>query len=248
MSKILCTICARGGSKGLPNKNIKNMYDVPLIAYTIDQAKKSKIFDKIVISTDSDKISNISKLWGSDICFKRPKYLSTDKARKLDVIKKTFLKSEKYFNKKYDFCIDLDATAPLRRVNDIIEFANLLKKQKGHNLITVTAVRKNPYFNMIETDKVGWKKIKKSKLVRRQDAPIVFDMNASMYGWDRDSLISRNKIVGPKTLTYEMKDFQAYDIDSKFDWEIVKYLIKKYRFQIPKKNYLKSGSKKYGSL
>ena len=101
---------------------------------------------------------------------------------------------------------------------------------------------------MIESDKVGWKKIKKSKLVRRQDAPIVFDIDINVLRWDRDSLISRNKIVGPKTLTYEMKDFQAYDIDSEFDWEIVKYLIKKYKFQIPKKNYSKSGSKKYGSL
>ena len=125
MSNILCTICARGGSKGVKNKNIKELKGKPLIAYTIEQAKASGLFEHIVISTDSDDIANVAKEYGAEVFFKRSEEMASDTAGKLDVIKDAFEKSEKYYNKTFDYLIDLDATAPLRIVEDII---NSLKK------------------------------------------------------------------------------------------------------------------------
>ena len=115
MSSVLCTICARGGSKGVKNKNIKLINGKPLIAYTIEQAQKSKLFEHIVISTDSDDIANISKEYGAEVFFKRDAALSSDTAGKLDVIRDAFIKSENYYGEKYDFQIDLDATSPENR-------------------------------------------------------------------------------------------------------------------------------------
>ena len=118
--KVLCTICARKGSKGIKNKNTMLLGSRPLIYYTIKQAIKSKIFDKIVVSTDSKIISNLSIKYGVDSWFKRPAYLSNDKSPKLDAIRHAFLISEKYFNTRFDFLVDLDVTSPLRDISDII--------------------------------------------------------------------------------------------------------------------------------
>ena len=99
MKKILCTICMRGGSKGVKNKNIKIINGKPLLYYTLNQAVKSKIFDKIVISSDSEKILRLSKKYGADYCIKRPKLLSRDTSAKLPVVRHALRASEKYFKK-----------------------------------------------------------------------------------------------------------------------------------------------------
>jgi CMP-N-acetylneuraminic acid synthetase len=117
--KILCTICVRGGSKGLRNKNIKNINGKPLVSYTINQAIRSKIFDNIAISSDSYKILNIAKKFGIKDLIKRPKNLAIDSAPKIPVIKHCLAEMEKRYKKKYDLIVDLDATAPLRKIIDI---------------------------------------------------------------------------------------------------------------------------------
>ena len=119
MAKILCTICARGGSKGVKNKNIKKINGKPLIAYTINQAKESKLINHIVISTDSDDIANISKKYGAEVFFKRDATMASDSAGKLEVIRDAFIRSEEYYDTKFDYLVDLDATAPLRNIHDI---------------------------------------------------------------------------------------------------------------------------------
>ena len=110
--KILCTICVRGGSKGLRNKNIKNINGKPLVSYTINKAIRSKIFDNIAISSDSYKILNIAKKFGIKDLIKRPRNLAIDSAPKIPVIKHCLLEMEKRYKKKYDLIVDLDATAP----------------------------------------------------------------------------------------------------------------------------------------
>lgn len=117
MSNILCTICARGGSKGVKNKNIKELNGKPLIAYTIEQAKASGLFEHIVIS---EIIANVAKQYGAEVFFKRSAKMASDTAGKLDVIRDAFVRSEEYYKTKFDFQIDLDATAPLRRYNKLI--------------------------------------------------------------------------------------------------------------------------------
>ena len=130
MKKILCTICARAGSKGLKNKNIINFFNKPLIYYTIRQAKLSRQFTNIVVSTNSKKILKLSKKYGADCWYLRSKKLSNDYASKVDVIIDTLVNAEKKFKIKYDLIMDLDVTSPLRNVQDIKKSIKLLKNKK----------------------------------------------------------------------------------------------------------------------
>lgn len=226
---ILCTICARGGSKGVPHKNIKKINRYPLIYYSITQAKKTRLFDKIVVSTDSKKISSISRKFGAHCWFLRPKKLSSDKSAKLPAIRHAFKISENYFKKKFDIIVDLDATSPLRNSSDIIKSVKIFNSGKFDNLVSISASKKNPYFNMIEKRKNYYTMVKtaKTKTVRRQDAPQVFDMNASIYIWSRKSILNAKKIINKNTGTYLMPEARSIDIDSEFDWKIVEYLLKR---------------------
>ena len=119
MSNVLCTICARGGSKGVKGKNVRELCGKPLIAHTIEQAIASNLFEHIVISTDSDLIAEAAVKYGAEVFFKRDATMASDTAGKLDVIKDAFLKSEEHYERKFDYEIDLDATSPLRDVSDI---------------------------------------------------------------------------------------------------------------------------------
>jgi len=230
MAKILCTICARGGSKGVKNKNIKKINGKPLIAHTIIQAKQSKLFKHIVVSTDCDNIAKISTKFGAEVFFKRDKKLSSDTAGKLDAIKDAFIRSEKYYNTKFDYLIDLDATAPIRKISDIKNAFKQLKKTKAPNLVTATNARKSPYFNQLEikNGKISLSKPLKNNILRRQDSPKVYDMNSSIYIWDRKSILSQTKIINKDTQLYIMDDITAYDIDTLIDFKIVKMLLKEF--------------------
>ena len=229
MSNILCTICARGGSKGVKNKNIKELNGKPLIAYTIEQAKASELFEHIVISTDSDDIANIAKKYGAEVFFKRSEEMATDTAGKLDVIRDAFKRSEEYYNRTFDYLIDLDATAPLRSVEDIINSFNQFKENNNDNLITAMPSRRSPYFNLVEQDKDG--KVYLSKklddaIVRRQDAPKSYDMNASIYIWKRDVILNKNSIFLENTGLYVMPEERSIDIDTELDYKFVEFLMK----------------------
>ena len=126
---ILCTICMRSGSKGLKNKNLIKINNKYLMEYTINQAKKSKLFDHISVSTDSIKISNLAKKFGIISVFKREKKLSGDKVGKVEVIKNLLFKTEKKNNCKYDVICDLDVTSPLRYISDIKKSYKKFKKK-----------------------------------------------------------------------------------------------------------------------
>ena len=133
---ILCTICARGGSKGVANKALRKINGKHLIEITIKQALSSKVFDEIVVSTDSKKIQNIANKNGAKSWFLRSKNLSNDYAPKIPSIRDALLKSEIKFKKKFDICIDLDVTSPLRNVKDIKDALKLfLKKKTNRKLI-----------------------------------------------------------------------------------------------------------------
>lgn len=230
MSNVLCTICARGGSKGVKNKNIKKLSGKPLIAYTIEQAQDSGLFDHIVISTDSDDIAEVAKEYGAEVFFQRSAEMASDTAGKLDVIKDAFIRCEVYYNKQYDYLIDLDATAPLRSIDDIKNsFAQFLKNDND-NLITAMPSRRSPYFNLVEVTnngKVSLSKKLDSSIVRRQDAPKSYDMNASIYIWKRDTILNENTLFLEKTGLYVMPEERSIDIDTELDFEFVEFLMRK---------------------
>ena len=227
--KVLCTICARGGSKGVKNKNIKPILGNPLIAYTIEQAIASKLFEHIVISTDSNDIANIAKMYGAEVFFKRSAELASDTAGKLDVIKDAFIRSEEYYDEEFEYLIDLDATAPLREVEDIVKSFEQFLNADNDNLITAMPSRRSPYFNLVEVDKQGKVYLSKTldnSIVRRQDAPKSYDMNASIYIWKRDSILNEKKLFLEKTGLYVMPEECSIDIDTELDYKFVKFIMK----------------------
>ncbi|MFK7779726.1 MAG: acylneuraminate cytidylyltransferase family protein [Candidatus Gracilibacteria bacterium] len=229
MSNVLCTICARGGSKGVKNKNIKPINGKPLIAYTIEQAKQSNLFEHIVISTDSDDIANISKKYGAEVFFKRSAEMASDTAGKLDVIRDAFERSEKYYNTRFDYLIDLDATAPLRVVDDILNSFKQFIENDNDNLITAMLSRRSPYFNLVEMDKDGKVYLSKNlddSILRRQDAPKSYDMNASIYIWKRDIILKENSLFLENTGLYVMPEERSIDIDTELDYKFVEFLMK----------------------
>lgn len=229
MDKILCTICARGGSKGVKNKNIKPINGKPLIAYTIEQAIASKLFEHIVISTDSDNIADISKEYGSEVFFKRSSDMASDTAGKLDVIRDAFIRSEEHYKEKYDYLIDLDATAPLRDVDDIVNSFQQFLDNNNDNLITAMPSRRSPYFNLVEVDKDGKVYLSKkldNAVVRRQNTPKSYDMNASIYIWKREVILQENSIFLENTGLYVMPEERSIDIDSELDYKFVEFLMK----------------------
>ena len=147
----LCTICARGGSKGVKGKNIRELEGKPLIAHTIEQAKSSTLFEHVVVSTDSDAIAEAAQKYGAEVFFKRPENLANDTAPKVPVIRHAFLESEKYFKTKFDVLVDLDATSPLRTSDDIIQAYNQFIKVQNDNLITAMPSRRSPILTLLSS-------------------------------------------------------------------------------------------------
>ena len=230
-NSILCTVCMRSGSKGVKNKNIKLINGKPLMYYTIKQAIKSKIFDHIVVSTDSKKILKRAKLYGAEGWFIRPRKLSLDTSSKIEAIKHALFESERYYKKRFKFIVDLDVTSPLRKVEDIIKSFKFFVKKRGDELITGTKSRRNPYFNIIEIVNKKVQKVKsiRKNVFRRQDTPQTYDMNASIYIWNRKTLIDSKispSLFKAKTIFYEMPEDRSIDIDSELDFKFVEFLLK----------------------
>ena len=226
--KILGTICARGGSKGVKNKNIKNLVGKPLIGYTIEYLKKWGKTDRIVCSTDSEKIADIAKKYGAEVPFIRPKNLAMDNTPKLKVLHHLVKFCEKQDKTKYDIIVDLDPTAPLRKQKHLKEAFKKFNNSDANNLYSVSKTRRNPYFNMVELDEKGYAYLcKKSNVIRRQDAKPVYGMNASIYIYNRDFLLKAATPQSKKTIVYEMPELSSIDIDKEIDFLFVEFLIKK---------------------
>lgn len=224
---LLCTICARGGSKGLKNKNILKIDGIELIGYSILQARNSGLFEHIVISTDSDEIAKVAQKYGGEVFFKREANLSSDKAAKIPAIRDALLKSEAHFGRKFEILVDLDASAPLRRSTDIKNAVEFFKKSGKENLITAVSSRRNPYFNLVEIGSSGEINTAKPHLYdTRQAAPKCYDMNASIYIFTRQRLLENNSVFGDKTALFEMSEDTAFDVDGDFDFKLVEFLIK----------------------
>jgi len=229
---ILCTICARGGSRGVKDKNIKPLMGKPLIAYTIEQALGWGRARRVVVSTDSSRIAETARRHGASVPFMRPKKLAGDRTAKQPVIRHAMLKSEEVFKERYDVVVDLDVTSPLRRTVDLDACLRLFVKKRPKTLFSAVRARRNPYFNMVENGKNGFATLCKrprAKTVRRQDAPDVYDMNASIYFYSRNFLLDKKNTtpLSDRSAVYVMDEMSQYDIDSELDFRFVEFLMKK---------------------
>lgn len=229
---ILLTIAARGGSKGVKNKNLRELCGKPLIAHTITQAIRWGKADKIICSTDSEEIAEVAKTCGAEVPFMRPHELATDNAGKIGVLQHAVSFVEKEYNKQYKIIVDLDVTAPIRAVDDIDKALQLFLKKRPNSLMSATPCRKNPYFNMVEEKPDGFFVLSKKtdkQFVRRQDAPRVYDVNASIYVYNRDFLLDpKTKTpLSDKTMIYQMDALSAFDIDHESDFQFIEFLVSK---------------------
>ena len=225
---VLCTICARKNSKGVKNKNLKKINNKPLISYTIELAKKTKIFNEIVVSSDDIrilKLSNKHKLH----TLKRKNYLSKDSTPKIKVIRNALKHMEDKKKKKYDIICDLDVTTPLKNVEDLIGCYKKFISKKYNNLFSVEISKKNPYFNMVEKNKKKYQLSKKmnKQINRRQDQPLVYSINAGIYLWRRKTLLKSDKLFNYKNAIYAMPESRSIDIDTDFDFKLVEMILKK---------------------
>ena len=227
--KILCTICARAGSKGVTNKNLRPINSKPLIVYSIEQALATKLFDQIVVSSDSAEIRNVALANGATDAVERPFELASDTAPKLPAIRHCVESAEKKFG-QFEVIIDLDATAPLRDPEDILGALELLKTTNSDNVITGTPAHRSPYFNLVETNEQGIVHLSKqprAAVDRRQDSPECFDMNASIYVWRRHALFENETLFTKSTRLFVMPRERSIDIDSQADFDMVEWLMTK---------------------
>ncbi len=229
MIKRICTICARGGSKGLPGKNLRLLAGRPLLAHSIIQARESGIFDAIAVSSDSDEILGAAQEWKVEYIIKRPDNMAQDTASKLPAIRHCALVVEEQTGSVFDTIVDIDVTSPLRNKDDIIGAVALMETRGVTNVITGSPARKNPYFNMVQRLDQGNVDLcirpNGGRLDRRQDCPPVFDMNAAVYVWKRDVFIDNMDVFYPDTLLYEMPEGRSYDIDTPMDFKFVELLM-----------------------
>jgi len=226
--RIICLIGARGGSKGVPKKNIRKLGNKPLIAYTIESALKSKIFSNVIVSTEDKEIAKIAKRYGAQVPFLRPKKLAKDNSSMNDVIIHTITNLHK-LHYDFDILVNRDCTVPFIRNSDIKKAILLLRKKNCDLVCGVYRQHHNPYFNMMELNAKGYlrfsKKLKQ-KIVSRQQAPIVYQLNG-LHVINVKSFMKYKKLYMPKTLPIEIPPETGFMIDTEFEFQIADLMAKK---------------------
>lgn len=204
-----------------------------MIVWSIEQALATPAIDRVVVSTDSEDIAKVARGAGAETPFMRPEYLSTSEAGKFDVFKHALNVCEAHYGEDYEFYLDLDCTNPLRDVSDILACIAQFRNRRHYGVdgvFTVCPARKNPYFNLLELDDTGALKICKKlpgTVVRRQDAPPVFEHVASIYVLATDYIRRAAYLLDGHTEGYDIGSEKSLDVDSDFDFLLIEYLMKR---------------------
>jgi CMP-N-acetylneuraminic acid synthetase len=229
---VLVTVCARGGSKGIPGKNIKLINGKPLIAYSIDTAKALSNGNEcfvIGLSTDSLEIKRLAENYGVYTEYVRPEVLATDSSGKIEVIMDLLKYEESRTGISFDYVVDLDITSPLRTVEDVMSALDQLKaNDEAYNIFSVSPAGRNPYFNMVEESKDGYLRLVKDggAFLSRQSAPTVYEMNASFCIFRKSYFFSGQKrSTTDKSLGY-ITPHLCFDLDEPRDFQIMELLFK----------------------
>ena len=223
---------ARGGSKKIKNKNIVKINNKPLIFYTIKECQKSKLLTNYIISTDSRKITKISKKYNVETPFLRPKNISNDKSTSSIAIKHALLMSEKIYKKKFDYVVEIMNTNPLKTFKDIDNVIKMIIKNKYDSVIAVNQI--------FDYHPARIKKIKNNKLVdfavkeklesRRQDLkPNAYIRSGSIYAMSRKFVMNGLRFKSNVSVPYILPQSRVINIDEKIDLELAKILLKKVR-------------------
>ncbi len=220
--KILCLINARGGSKGVPWKNIKPLGRKPLIGYSIEAAKASKLISHVVVSTDSMDIADVARNFGADVPFMRPAELASDTAKQIDAIIHAINFMEERGN-TYDYICILQPTCPFRSVDDVDGALNLLISSGGDSVITVTDVggrHPNTLYTMADNQQISPYVQNDGAGVLRQNFESLYWRTGSVYAMRRDVVMNEHSLYGKDIRGYPQPEERAFNIDSPFDWDL----------------------------
>ena len=229
---VLCVIGARGGSRGVPEKNIRPLLGKPLIVWSIEQARATPEIDRVVVSTDSERIAAVAREAGADVPFLRPAELASSEVGKFQVWQHALAKSEEVYGETYECLVDLDCTNPLRDPADITNAISQFRESRARGVDAVFAIceaRKNPYFNLVEPDADGALRMSKQlghTIVSRQAAPIVYEHVAGPYVLDSMYLRRANHLLEGHAEGYDIGREKSFDIDSELDFIIVEFLMR----------------------
>ena len=228
---LLIAICVRGGSKGIPGKNIISIAGRPLLAYTIDTAirLKAALPDvHIALSTDSAAIREVAAHHGLSTDYARPDYLATDTAGKMDVWRDLLAHEEARCGGRFDYFLDMDVTSPLRTTADILASFEILDENPAAlNVYSVNHAARNPYFNMVEHTDGRYRLVKENggRYLTRQSAPPVYDLNASFYLFHRAFFDEQvTSPINDRGLVYVMPHM-CFDLDHPVDFEFMSFLL-----------------------
>lgn len=224
----LAVIPARSGSKGIKDKNIKMLSGKPLLAYTIEAAKQSGLFDEIFVSTDSEKYAKIAQEWGASVPFLREDQLSTDTASSWDVVKNAIIRFWD-MGKEFDTVALLQPTSPLRTADDIIAGYNMMKEKEANIIVAVCEVDHSPLWANILPKDLSFTNFINQDIVNmpRQNLPIYYRINGALYIAKTKYLMSTDNIYADKSYAFIMSKEHSVDIDDEMDFVIAEVLLKK---------------------
>jgi N-acylneuraminate cytidylyltransferase len=221
--RILGIIPARGGSKGIPRKNIHNLAGRPLIAWTIDEAKKSKYIDRLILSSEDEEIIKIAREWECEVPFVRPWELAQDDTQGMEPV----IHAIKVLPANYDYIVELQPTSPLRTAEDIDACIEKCIYYSAPACISVCEAAHSPYwmYTIDEHDRMKPCLPEQNSAERRQDLPIVYQLNGAVYVARAEYLLKNETFMGKNTIVYIMPQERSIDIDNMLDLLLCEYLI-----------------------
>jgi len=220
-------VFARGGSKGVPNKNLRLLGGKPLIGHAIEAALQSRSLNRVVVSTDSLEIARVARSYGAEVPFMRPPEQASDDAPERLAWRHAIEQIEQIDGSRIDFFVSIPPTCPLRSSSDIDNAVQALADGDGDIVLSATEASCNPYFNMITIAKNGAAMLAatpESDVSRRQDAPKVYELTAVAYAARRDSIFKFDSIFECDARAIEVPVERAVDIDTEFDLKLAEFL------------------------
>ena len=220
---LLALIPARGGSKGIPRKNIKKLCGKPLIAWSIEVAQESDLVDKVVVSTDDEEIAEIALSYGAEVPFLRPPELAQDETPGIDPVLHALSRLP-----KFDTLLLLQPTSPLRTASDINGILKMFQEHQAPAAVSICESSKHPNWMFYCGEDGTLSPFKDIQIAtRRQELPNIYAVNGALYLAKTNWLRENKSFFSTDTLGYTMPSDRSVDIDSPFDWEVVEFLMKK---------------------
>ena len=221
---LLAVIPARGGSKGIPRKNIKELCGKPLIAWTIEEAKKSKFIDRLVVSTDDEEIKGVSEQYGATVPFLRPAYLAQDTSTTLDVLRHAIT-----FIDGFEWVLCLQPTSPLRTVEDIDGIYEFAVTNNYECVLPIVRTEKNPHWFIKKDEKNKINLLIESEFSsNRQQLPELYTLCGTVFLFKSDWLRENNRLLSDKSYGFEIPRERSVEIDNIDDWNYTEYLMEKF--------------------